>query len=136
MKHLGILFVALAGLVMAPGCKPKAAPKGGPGGAPGGMAVQVVAILVREKPVIEVVPLVGSIAANEFVEIKSEADGLVAEIGFEEGQRVKKGSMMLTLDESKFTASLHEAEASQKLAEANFARAKQLSVEKLPPRSP
>jgi membrane fusion protein (multidrug efflux system) len=133
MKHLyaGIPIIALAGLLLSPGCKPKDAPKGGPGTAPGGMSVQVVALPVREKPVIEVVPLVGSIAANEFVEIKSEADGLVAEIGFEEGQRVSKGSLMLALDESKFTASLHEAEASQKLAGANFARAQQLSVEKL-----
>ena len=133
MKHLhaGILFAALAALLATPGCKPKAAPKTGAGGARGGMAVQVVAIPVREKPVVEVVPLVGSIAANEFVEVKSEADGIVSEIGFEEGQRVKKGSLLLALDESKFTASLHEAEASQTLAGANFARARQLSVEKL-----
>lgn len=95
------------------------------------MAVQVVAIPVRQKPVVEVVPLVGSIAANEFIEVKCEADGLVAEIGFEEGQRVSKGSLLVALDESKFAASLHEAEANQKLAEANFARARQLVEAKL-----
>jgi len=95
------------------------------------MIVQVVAIPVRQRPIVEVVPLVGSVAGNEFVELKSEADGLVAEIAFEEGQRVTKGSLMVALDQSKFMASLHESEANQKLAEANFARAKQLSADKL-----
>lgn len=128
----GILLFTLSALLWASGCKPKSTAGAGPGGgAPGGMAVQVVAVPVREKPVTEVVPLVGSIAANEFIEVKCEADGVVATIGFEEGQKVKQGSLLVALDESKFTAALHEAEASQKLAEANFARAKQLTADKL-----
>jgi len=125
----GIVIGTLAALLLAAGCKPKSAPAASGGG--GGMAVQVVAIPVRQKPVIEVVPLVGSIAPNEFIEVKCEADGLVAEIGFEEGQRVAKGSLLVALDESKFAASLHEAEANQKLAGANFARARQLAEAKL-----
>ena len=125
----GIVIGTLACLLLAASCKPKSAPAASGGG--GGMAVQVVAIPVRQKPVVEVVPLVGSIAPNEFIEVKCEADGLVAEIGFEEGQRVAKGSLLVALDESKFAASLHEAEANQKLAGANFARARQLAEAKL-----
>jgi len=134
MKRLvsGILPSALSALLFLPGCKPKSAAPGGPGGGgPGGMAVQVVAIPAVEKPVTEVVPLVGSIAANESVEVKCEADGVVAEIRFEEGQRVAKGALLVALDETKFQATLAEAEANQKLAEANFKRARQLAEGKL-----
>lgn len=93
--------------------------------------MQVIAVTVRSRPVQELVPLVGSIAANESVEVKSEADGVVAQIGFEEGQRVEKGALLLALDETKFSTALNEAEANQKLAEANFSRAKQLSEGRL-----
>lgn len=95
------------------------------------MAVQIVAVPVRERPVIESIPLVGSIAANESIEVKSEADGAIAEIGFEEGQKIAKGALLVALDESKFKSSLQEAEANQQLADANFARARQLLADKL-----
>ncbi|MEI6341743.1 MAG: efflux RND transporter periplasmic adaptor subunit [Verrucomicrobiota bacterium] len=128
---------ALLGLMTVAwnGCKrPADGPTGGPGGPgrPGGpMAVQVVAVPARQRPVTEVVPLVGSIAANESVEVKCEADGTVAEIRFEEGQRVEKGALLVALDETKFKATLGEAEAGQRLAEANFKRAQQLADGKL-----
>jgi membrane fusion protein (multidrug efflux system) len=93
--------------------------------------MQVIAVTVRSRPVQELVPLVGSIAANESVEVKSEADGVVAQIAFEEGQRVEKGALLMALDETKFSTALNEAEANQKLAQANFSRAKQLSEGKL-----
>lgn len=95
------------------------------------MAVQIVAVPVRERPVIESIPLVGSIAANESIEVKSEADGAIAEIGFEEGQKIAKGALLVALDESKFKSALQEAEANQQLADANFARARQLLADKL-----
>ena len=128
-------LLGLMGMAWA-GCKrPEGGAAGGPAGAgrPGGgmMAVQVVAVPARQQPVTEVVPLVGSIAANESVEVKCEADGTVAEIRFEEGQRVAKGALLVALDETKFQATLEEAEANQKLAEANFKRARQLAEGKL-----
>lgn len=95
------------------------------------MAVQIIAVPVRERPVIESIPLVGSIAANESIEVKSEADGAIAEIGFEEGQKIAKGALLVALDESKFKSALQEAEANQQLADANFARARQLLADKL-----
>jgi membrane fusion protein (multidrug efflux system) len=93
--------------------------------------VQVVAIEARRQPVSESLSLVGSLMADETVEIKSETDGLVEQILFEEGQLVEKGQLLVKLDESKLAASLAEAEASFKLGEANFQRAKHLVGEKL-----
>ena len=69
----------LAGFLAAlSACKKAPVPvKGGPGGGKGGgFSIQVVAVPVRQQPVIESVALVGSVTANEFVEIKAEGDGL------------------------------------------------------------
>jgi membrane fusion protein (multidrug efflux system) len=81
--------------------------------------------------VTESLSLVGSVLANELVEIKSETEGTVQEIQFKEGQRVEKGDLLLQLDETKFSTALAEAESNYKLSEANFDRAKQLFKDRL-----
>lgn len=91
----------------------------------------MVAVPARLLPVAESLSLVGSIAANESVEIKSETEGIVQDIQFDEGQRVNKGQMLVQLDDSKFAATLAEAEANFRLSQANFDRSKQLLADKL-----
>lgn len=118
---------ALATAQLLTGCK-KAA--GGPAG--GGMPpVQVVAIETKAQPVTESLSLVGSIAANEMVELKSETEGIVQEILFEEGKAVAKGQLLIRLDDSKLAASVAEAESNFKLSTANFERAKFLIKDKM-----
>ena len=73
----------------------------------------------------------GTIAANEIVEIKSEAEGTIEEIAFTEGQVVKKGQLLIRLDERKLAAAVAEAVATHKLSQANHERAKQLLKDKL-----
>ena len=99
--------------------------------APGNFAVQVVAVEAKRQPISESLSLVGSLAANEMIEIKSETDGMVEEINFKEGERVEKGHLLFRLDESKFAASVAEADASFKVAQANFERTRELVKEKL-----
>jgi membrane fusion protein (multidrug efflux system) len=98
---------------------------------PGNFAVQVVAVEAKRQPISESLSLVGSLAANEMVEIKSETDGMIEEIPFKEGERVEKGRLLFRLDESKFAASVAEADASFKVAQANFERTRELVKEKL-----
>ncbi len=100
----------------------------GPTGPP---VVQVVAVEARRQPVAETLSLVGSVAAKEMVDIKSETDGVVQEIRFQEGQRMEKGQLLVQLDESKLAATLAEAEANFKLSRANGERAQQLYKDKL-----
>ena len=88
-----ILSAALAAALVAAGCSKKAA--GGPGGFP---LFQVVTVAVKRQPVNESLSLIGSLAANEMVEIKAETDGIVQEIPFNEGQRVEKGHLLIQLD--------------------------------------
>ena len=106
-------------------------PPGAPGAASRGSAVQVVAVEVRAQPVREIVPLVGSVAANELVEIKSETEGVIKEIGFAEGGRVEKGALLVALDDTKSAAEVAEAEANLRLGGTTFSRAEQLLRDKL-----
>lgn len=103
---------------------------GGPpaGGPP---PAQVVAIEAERRTVTETLELVGSIAANEQVEIKSEMDGTVKAIHFTEGQRVEEGHLLAELDETKLTASLAEAEANFELSRTTFERSKELLAGRL-----
>src|SRR6185503_12401760 len=112
----------------AAGCKKQGAAAGGP---PPNFAVQVVAVEARRQPISESLSLVGTLAANEMVEIKSETDGMVEEINFKEGERVEKGRLLIKLDESKLSASKAEAEANFKLSQANFERSRELVKDKL-----
>jgi membrane fusion protein (multidrug efflux system) len=109
-------------------CKPPA-PKGGAAG--GGFAVQAVVVEARTQPVSESLSLVGTIAPTEVVELKSEVDGTVEEILFQEGQEVKQGDLLLRLDESKLGSAVSEATATFKLSEATYERSKQLYKDKL-----
>ena len=125
-----IVVFALLALVACPtwtGCK-KAAGSEGAGGA---FAVRVVAIPAKEQPVIESVSLVGSVVPNEVVEVKCEIDGPVKQIGFNEGEHVDKGQLLVLLEESKLAASLAEADANLRLAKASFERTADLYRNKL-----
>lgn len=114
-------------LLLAVGCKPS----GASNGTTARPEVQVVAVEARRQPVSESLAQVGTLLANETVEIKSETDGMILEINFQEGQLVEQGAMLIKLDERKLSAALAEAEASFRLSQATFDRAKQLVQEKL-----
>lgn len=101
------------------GCKPKA----GSGGPPGGFATQVVAVKVSKEAITEQLRVVGSVLANENVDLKPEVDGRVVGIHFEEGQPVTEGQLLVELDSGATGAMLAEAEANQRLAEAKWTRA-------------
>ncbi len=131
-KHIDCRWmVALAGLatgMLTGGCNKKAA-SGPPGG--GMPPTRVVFVEAKREPVTESLSLVGTIAANEMVEIKAETEGIVQEINFNEGERVEKGHVLVKLDESKLGSALAETEASLRLSRANHARAKELFENKL-----
>ncbi len=91
-------------------------------GPPAGFAVSVVAEIVKREKIEEKISLVGSLAADEFVEIKNEIAGVIEEIGFDEGQPVDKGQMLFMIDADKLKASLSQAEANLGLAHTTFDR--------------
>ncbi len=117
-----------------PGCQRAGAPAGSPAGAAGpgaGLAMPVVAVEARRRPVVESISLVGNLAPNEAIEVKAETDGVVQEVLFEEGQTVEAGDLLVRLDETKWLAELADARARLQLAEASYARARQLRDNRL-----
>ena len=127
MKRNCLLPLLISSLTFT-GCKREAATGSGRGGA---FAIQAVVIEAKVQPVSESLALVGTITANETVEIKSETDGTLEEVLFVEGQSVKQGDLLLRLDESKFSAAVNEAEANFKLSETTYERSRQLLRDKL-----
>jgi membrane fusion protein (multidrug efflux system) len=127
MRTIGL---AAAVCFIGLGCKKKP-DRGGQASAP---PTVVIAAEAKRQPIAETLALVGTLAANEFIEVKSEIDGTIAEILFEEGRPVKKGELLLRLDETKLTASLAEAEANLKLSTSTFERAQELAGQNLIPR--
>ena len=119
MRFLNV-FVAF--LLATAGCK-----KVGGSGPPPGMATQVVAVKAERSAVADTLPLVGTIRANESVDIKSQVGGMVEKIHFEEGQRVTEGAPLIDIDANKLAASLAQSEANCRLAQSKFDRARDLS---------
>ncbi|MBI4341903.1 MAG: efflux RND transporter periplasmic adaptor subunit [Candidatus Omnitrophica bacterium] len=114
---MNVMPFIMAALVLAAGCGKK-----GQGGGWGDMVVQVVGFTAARQPIEETVSLVGTLYANEAVEIMSELDGTVDEIAFEEGQPVTKGQVLVLIDQQKLRASLAEVEARLQLADSTMQR--------------
>ncbi|HWN93794.1 MAG TPA: efflux RND transporter periplasmic adaptor subunit, partial [Methylomirabilota bacterium] len=127
VRALRLVVAAVVAVGLFAGCRKKQTA----GGPPPNPPTQVIAAEAKRQPIAETLAVVGSLAANEFIEVKSETEGTLAEILFQEGQPVKKGDLLFRLDESKFLASLAEAEANLKLTATTFERNKQLYTEKL-----
>ena len=108
MTNRTVLITCLLVATAATACRKSQPGAGAPGAAAGGFAVQAIVVDAKVQPVSESLSLVGTTAANEIVEIKSETDGTVEEIPFTEGQKVKAGDLLLRLDEVKFAAAVAE----------------------------
>ena len=96
------------------------------GGAQADRTVPVEAVEVSVETLTSEIRVVGSLRSNESVVIRPEVGGRVAEILFEEGQRVEAGTPLLKLDAAIATAELDQAQAALALSQANHKRAVEL----------
>lgn len=78
--------------------------------------VAVTAQAAGEEEWRDVVPAIGTLAAINGVEIASSMSGLVREIAFESGHKVKKGQVLLRLDSEVELGDLRSAQADADLA--------------------
>jgi multidrug efflux system membrane fusion protein len=76
---------------------------------------------------------IGTTAAREYVAIQSQVAGQIQEIHFTDGQEIKKGDKLFTIDPRPFQAAVAQAEANvgqrraeQELAKQDFARVQEL----------
>jgi membrane fusion protein, multidrug efflux system len=99
-----------------------AAKANGKAGQPGkgvagpGAPTPVQVVVVRPVTVQEDLQAVGSLQSNESVILRPEVSGRIANIGFRDGQVVKRGQLLIGLD-----ATLNEAEVAQYKAEYDLA---------------
>lgn len=89
-------------------------------------AVDVVAAEATIKPLGVEIEAVGTARANESVEVTSKASNTITAIRFNEGDRVRKGAVLVELDSAEARASLAEAEAALAESENNFKRSRDL----------
>jgi membrane fusion protein (multidrug efflux system) len=133
MKRLALLALAvavLAGIGLywkyfrpAPSAPQAAAPAKG-----GGVPVKVGT--VRAGAISEEISAVGTLIANESVMIRPERDGRITSIHFSEGQLVRKGAPLVSLDTAEIRAQ-HSAAASElSLNRSRFRRAGELFEKK------
>jgi membrane fusion protein (multidrug efflux system) len=88
--------------------------RGGRGGSQGPATVEV--DTVKTGRIVETRDAVGTVRAYESITVTAKVAGLISEIGFEEGQKVKAGDMVVQFD-----AAERKAEIEQAIAEANRA---------------
>ncbi len=117
------LFVIV--LVTVATSYPALAQRRGPGKIPVETA-SVVAASLSER-----VTAVGTLISNESVTIRPEVPGRIIEIGFEEGKPVKKGTVLIKLDDALPRAELADAQARLELAVSNSKRTEELFSNKV-----
>lgn len=132
MKRLALLLLAVAVLSGAglywkfrpPAAAPQAA-------APAkGAGVPVKVGTVRTGAISEEISAVGSLIANESVMIRPERDGRITAIHFSEGQLVRKGDRLVSLDTAEIQAQLSAAASELSLNRSRFRRAEELFEKK------
>ncbi|MCI0415088.1 efflux RND transporter periplasmic adaptor subunit [bacterium] len=88
------------------------------------MTVPVVVEKVVQKDMPVQIQAVGAVEALSSVRVKPQVDGLLLTVHFKEGQNVKKGDLLFTIDPRPFQAELAKAQANltKNLAQAKTAR--------------
>ncbi|MEQ8655286.1 MAG: efflux RND transporter periplasmic adaptor subunit [Kiloniellales bacterium] len=96
------------------------------GGGWGNFPVAVDAEPVEVGRVVRSIEAVGTLSANEEILVRPEIDGLLTEIGFQEGQAVELDQVLFRLDDSLLAAELATAQADLSLYRQNHRRAQEL----------
>jgi membrane fusion protein (multidrug efflux system) len=111
----------------APASPPVAAARGGPGGAggPGGPAAVEVGTVQRMRLVDET-EAVGTLRSRQGVTLRPEVSGRIARFGFGEGQRVRRGQLLVQMDDTLQRAQLQQAEAQASIARTQLQRNREL----------
>lgn len=111
-----LVVAALLGLrVLTAPDKPAARP--GPGGAGGQRQLEVAVHVLRPETVERKIQSSGTVMAREEVDLKSEADGRVTGLHFTEGSRVKRGALLVKVNDAELRAQVRKLNHQIKLGE-------------------
>ena len=100
---------------------------GSPAAAPGaGGPVAVEAGRVEVQALAEDAQAVGTLRARQSVVLRPEVSGRIVKLGFTDGQRVRRGQVLIQLDDSLQAAQLQQAEAQAGIARTQLQRNREL----------
>jgi membrane fusion protein, multidrug efflux system len=119
------LAPVLLGACSAGGAAEKAPPPAGSGGRGGGgnAAVPITAAPVLEKPMPFEVQAIGSAEAYSNVAVHAQITGELTSVNFKEGDDVKQGQILFTLDQRPLESALQQSEANLARDQAQAANA-------------
>lgn len=120
-----MIAVVIVGLILYPKLKPE---EKGPNIVvqQGSSMIPVEAKIIKPERIENIIKITGAILANESVALKSEISGKVEKIYFQEGQRVKKGDLLLAINDDEIVAQLERLKYTRKLNEDIEYRQRQL----------
>jgi len=98
-----------------------AAAQGGPGG-----PAPVEVARAETMTIIDDVQAVGSLKARQGVMVRPEVSGRIARLGFVDGQSVRRGQLLVQLDDTLQRAQLEQAKAQASIARTNLQRSREL----------
>ncbi len=122
----------------ATGGEPAAAPEAAAMAAPGSTRASGVNVRVQvlePSSIAAELTYVGNVLPQERLMLKSEAEGIVEDLKFDEGDAVKKGQILAHISTKEQQVRLDMARADYKLAQVNFDRDEQLSRRSLIPQA-
>lgn len=89
----------------------------------GGSAIPVQTAVAIRQDVPRSIEAIGKVQALRSVSVKSQVDGIIAEVHFQEGQEVKQGEPLVTLDRRPFENAVQQAAAALATARAEARQA-------------
>ena len=113
-----VAFFAIAAALLLSSCSQKSPAAGGKAGRGGGGPIPVVVAKAEARDVPVEIQAVGNVQAYSAVSIRSQITGQITQVHFKEGQEVKKGDELFTIDPRPFQAALNQAEASLQSGQA------------------
>ncbi len=107
----------------------------GTGGGRAGGPVPVIVTEVRQQEFVDALEAIGTVRSNEAVAITARVSDIVAEILFDDGQIVEKGTVLLRLSDARARAELAEARANLEDQTKQLQRIEALVASKALPQS-
>jgi membrane fusion protein (multidrug efflux system) len=128
-----VLAVLVAGKVAMNEKKPAASTRAPAGAAPGraGAVTPVHVAVLKTERLADRISSVGTILPNERIDVRTEVSGRVREIHFKEGGRVRKGALLVKIDDRELAAQLARAKSELAIAKKENERQTELYSQKV-----
>ncbi|MBC2775471.1 efflux RND transporter periplasmic adaptor subunit [Rhizobium sp. AQ_MP] len=124
LRLASVLVICTAALA---GCSDQQAAQGGAGAAAGGgeRPPAAVSVIVMKQEAHEITTtLPGRASAFQMAEIRPRVSGIIKEIAFKEGSKVKTGDLLFKIEDDTYRAAVAQAQASLQKAEAGVPTAR------------